>query len=576
MKNWMRLGAVLAAGALLVSAGGTQAEAGTTKGRFDRPQSDYAKVRKLAKGTPKQVGLDGAALDKAWADVESWTQTKPGEEHPRYPGAVLTYGHAGKVVMKNATGFSRKYANATDELPRDQWIETRTDTIYDMASVSKLFTSIVVMQQVEKGLIDLDAPAATYIPEFAQNGKEAVTVRMLLTHTSGFTPFIPIWKVEPDRAARIQAVWAQGLDNEPGTTYTYSDLNLITLGEISAKVTGKPLDQLVTEGITEPLGMVDTGYNPPESKLDRVAATEFQAVPDRGMVWGQVHDENAWSLDGVAGHAGIFSTADDMAILAQTFLNGGTYDRKRILEEETVTAMITNENTEFPGDAHGLGFELDQMWYMGGLASGRTAGHTGYTGTSIVIDFQSNSFAVLLSNRVHPSRSWGSVNPAREAAATGLADAMSVKPVKGNDYWRSDRGSKVTNTIDLTVPATAAKVDLQAFVETESSDPLSLEVSTDGGKTFTFLPFTVDGVAQTKPYGAHGLRAWQDVSAALPAATDGQPVVLRVKQTFDTLYSGRGLLVDDVQVTNAAGKVVLNGESKSAPFVAQGWSKATR
>lgn len=553
----------------------SQAEAGITKGRFDRPQSDYAKVRKLAEGTPRQVGLDGPTLDKAWAEVASWTQTKPGDKFPRYPGAVLTYGHAGKVVLQNATGFSRRYANATDELPRDQWIETGTDTIYDMASVSKLFTSIVVMQQVEKGLIDLDAPAATYIPEFAQNGKEAVTIRMLLTHTSGFTPFIPLWKTEPDRAARLQQVWAQGLANPPGSTYTYSDLNLITLGEVAAKVSGKPLDQLVTDGITQPLGMVDTGYNPPASKINRIAATEFQAAPDRGMVWGQVHDENAWSLDGIAGHAGIFSTAKDMSILAQAFLNGGTYDRRRILSEDSVTAMITNENTEFPDDAHGLGFELDQMWYMGGLASGRTAGHTGYTGTSLVLDFASNSFVVLLSNRVHPSREWGSVNPAREAAATGLADAMSVQPAKGTDFWRSDRAAKSTNTLDLALPPTAASVELQAFFETESSDPFSLQVSTDGGKTFAFAPFSVDGVAQTKPYGAHGLRAWQDVTATLPAPVAGKPVVLRIQQTQDTLYAGRGLLVDDVQVRDATGRVVLNGEA-AAPYVAKGWSRATR
>src|SRR5699024_3509970 len=182
--------------------------------------------------------------------------------------------------------------------------------------------------------------------------------------------------------------------------------------------------------------MVDTGYNPPAAKLQRIAATEYQEVPDRGMVWGEVHDENAWSLGGVAGHAGIFSTLDDMAILSQTMLNGGWYGEARILAEESVTAMITNENEEFPGDAHGLGFELNQRWYMSGLTSIRTAGHTGFTGTSLVIDFNSASFVILLTNRVHPSREWGSINPARRSAADGMADAMSIEP---DAHGRSSR-----------------------------------------------------------------------------------------------------------------------------------------
>ena len=180
-------------------------------------------------------------------------------------------------------------------------------------------------------------------------------------------------------------------------------------------MTGKTLDKLVADGITKPLQMRDTGYNPDPKKKPRIAATEFQTAPPRGMVWGSVHDENAWSLGGVAGHAGVFSTADDLAVLAQTFLNGGSYRGARILKESSVTAMITNFNQAFPGNDHGLGFELNQRWYMGGLSGPRTAGHTGYTGTSIVIDFDSRSFAILLTNRVHPSRNWGSNNPARRA-----------------------------------------------------------------------------------------------------------------------------------------------------------------
>ena len=139
------------------------------------------------------------------------------------------------------------------------------------------------------------------------------------------------------------------------------------------------------------------------------------------MVRGSVHDENAWSLNGVAGHAGVFSTADDLAVLAQTIINGGAYGGTRILSEDSVDALLHNENAAFPGNSHGLGFELDQMWYMDGLSGPETAGHTGYTGTSIVIDRASRSFVILLTNRVHPSRSWGSNNPARRAVARDMA-----------------------------------------------------------------------------------------------------------------------------------------------------------
>jgi CubicO group peptidase (beta-lactamase class C family) len=176
--------------------------------------------------------------------------------------------------------------------------------------------------------------------------------------------------------------------------------------------------------------MVDTGYNPDPSLKPRIAVTEYQAEPARGMVWGEVHDENGWSFGGVAGHGGVFSTAADMAVLAQTMINGGAYGRHR-MRADSVQQMISNENGAFPGDEHGLGFELNQRWSLGGLSSLCTAGHTGYTGTSLVIDFSSRSFVILLTNRVHPRRSWGSVNPALVTAAQGLAEAIAVRPRSG-------------------------------------------------------------------------------------------------------------------------------------------------
>jgi CubicO group peptidase (beta-lactamase class C family) len=380
-----------------------------------------ARTTVLRDAAPERVGLDPEPIAAAVAQVRSH-EVAPEGGHALYPGAVALMGHHGAVVERDASGYALRWATDTEELPRDQWVPMRGDTIFDLASVSKLFTSITVAQLVEEGRVRLDEPVATYLPEFAAAGKQAVTVQQLLTHTSGFTSWLPLYSRYPDKASRIKAVMDQPLTNPPGSTYLYSDLNMITLGVLVERLRGRSLDQVVAERVTGPLRMRDTGYNPRDR--ERTAATEYQAVPARGLVWGEVHDENAWSLGGVAGHAGVFSTADDLAVLAQALLNGGAYKGKRILRPETVTALITNVNQAFPGDDHGLGFELDQPWYMGDLSGPRTAGHTGYTGTSIVIDFQTKSFAILLTNRVHPSRSWGSINIARQEWASGLAHAM--------------------------------------------------------------------------------------------------------------------------------------------------------
>ena len=171
-----------------------------------------------------------------------------------------------------------KYSDGSGtELPADQQIPMRTDTIFDMASVSKLFTSIVVMQLVEKGKVGLDTPIATYVPEFAQNGKEAITVRQALTHTTGLPAWLPLWSAQPDPASRMQMALTAKPTSVPGTTYLYSDLNLISLGEVAHRVTGKTLDKLVADGITKPLQMRDTGYNPDR---EEEAADRRHGVPD--------------------------------------------------------------------------------------------------------------------------------------------------------------------------------------------------------------------------------------------------------------------------------------------------------
>ncbi|TWD79446.1 CubicO group peptidase (beta-lactamase class C family) [Kribbella amoyensis] len=573
----IRAAGIAVVSVVMLTMAGPAVAAGNKSGRFDQPFSGYApKSTLLRDATPAKAGLDPAPIDAALAQVEGWTKPN-GTVKPLYAGAVTLLGHDGKVVTREATGMAVKYADGNGtELPADQQIPMRTDTIFDMASVSKLFTSIVVLQLVEKNKVALDAPIAQYVPEFAENGKESITVRQALTHTTGLPSWLPLWSARPDPASRLQMALTAKPSSTPGSTYLYSDLNLISLGEVAHRVSGKTLDKLVADGITKPLQMRDTGYNPDPKKKQRIAATEYQTAPARGMVWGSVHDENAWSLDGVAGHAGVFSTADDLAVLAQAFLNGGSYRQARILKESSVTAMITNFNQAFPGNDHGLGFELNQRWYMSGLSGPRTAGHTGYTGTSLVIDFDSRSFAILLSNRVHPSRNWGSNNPARRAVAQGLALSLGVGPRHGKDAWFSGTTDASTTTLDarVAVPAAGAKLAFDLFVDTEDTDLLYLESSADG-TTWTKVPFTVRDrgtvIDHDGTISGSGDRHWHQVSAELP----GGDQTVRWRYTSDPLYQGRGVYVDGVKIS-AGHRVLFDGERTPESFTASGWRLSRR
>ncbi|WP_207755474.1 serine hydrolase [Nonomuraea cypriaca] len=533
--------------------------------------------KKLRYGDARKAGLVSEYVDRIAPDAAGFMQPSP--SRPLYPGAVVIAGRDGVIATHEAMGKAVRYADSTPtELPPDQQIEMRKDTIFDMASVSKLFTSIVAVRQIEQGRIALDNPVTAYIPEFAANGKGGITVRDLLTHTSGLPAWIPLY-TSPTVEERYAAVWNVAPTNPPDTIYRYSDLNLITLGVIVERVTGRRLDAVVAEDLTGPLGMRDTGYNPDPALKPRIAATEYQTTtePDRGMIWGQVHDENAWALGGVAGHAGVFSTAYDMAILAQTLLNGGHHGRARILSEDSVRLLLTNFNTAFPGNSHGLGFELDQMWYMEGLSSPVTGGHTGYTGTSFVIDPLSGSFVILLTNRVHPSRDWGSNNPARRAVARDLAMAIPVRPAQGRDAWFSEVGDDRTATLTLPVGAPrGGRLSFALWYDTEAdSDIGSLEASADGGATWNPLPMELS--AGPHRWSSDGTfsgfqgRQWLRAEAHLPAGTTG----LRWRYVSDPLYQGRGVYVDKVRISGPGLHFEDQNPHDAALFVADGWTRST-
>jgi CubicO group peptidase (beta-lactamase class C family) len=543
----------------------------------------------LRRGTPARAGLTAGHLDRLVTDAEAFLSPSP--RRPWYAGAVLLAGRGGTVALHHPIGRALRYSaydEKTDtgvELPPEQQIPMTEDTVFDLASVSKLFTSILAVQQIERGALELEQRVAAYLPEFGAAGKQDVTVRQLLTHTSGFRSWIPLFK-EPTREGRLRLLWNEAPTSPPGTKYLYSDLNLITLQLILEQITGRSLDVLLREDITAPLGMDRTRFNPPASWRPAIAATEDARLPwsglDRGLVWGEVHDENAYAFGGVAGHAGVFSRAWDLAVLARTLLNGGAYGRARILAQESVELLFTDFNTAFPGDEHGLGFELYQHWYMGAMATPRTAGHTGFTGTSLVLDPSTDSFLIVLGNSVHPVRTWRSGSAPRVAAANNLARAVPVRPAHGRTAWFSGMAPAATATLALpeVTPATGhARLRCSLWWDTEpGSDRVFLEASADGGTTWQAAPFETrrrgeDAVARPEGWvsGWSG-RSWHGVESDL-SAWRGRPLRLRWRYTTDQLYVGRGAYVDGLRVDDGGG--TLFDESRpgdAARIETAGWS----
>jgi CubicO group peptidase (beta-lactamase class C family) len=541
----------------------------------------------LRHGSPERAGLLAGHLRQLVLDAEAFLGPSP--KHPWYAGAVLLAGRGGIVALHQPIGMAVRYAaydEKTDtgvEFPAQQQIPAAEDTVYDLASVSKLFTSILAVQQIERGALELTATVASYLPEFTAAGKQDITIRQLLTHTSGFRAWIPLYSA-PTYEGKLQLIWNEAPLNAPGTKYLYSDLNLISLQLVLEKITGRTLDTLLREEITAPLGMHRTRYNPPASWKPKIAATEDARLPwsglNRGLVWGEVHDENAYSLGGVAGHAGVFSCAWDLAILGRALLNGGAYGRARILEPETVDLMFTDFNTAFPGDEHGLGFELYQHWYMGAMATPRTAGHTGFTGTSLVLDPTTDSFLIVLGNSVHPVRSWRSGSAPRVATANNLARAVPVRPARGRTSWFSGTASATTATLALPVldiGAGPARLRCALWWDTEpQSDLLFLEASTDSGATWQPVPFTTAAPHVDEPQehptgsvtGWSG-RVWHRLTADLPQS---RQLSTRWRYRTDQLYVGRGAYVDGLRVES--GDRVVFDEARpadAARIEAVGW-----
>ncbi|PTM59562.1 serine hydrolase domain-containing protein [Desmospora activa] len=491
----------------------------------------------LHPGTPESAGMKREPIQAIDPYMEEVVQSG------QSPGAVVLVARRGHVVKIDSYGDALRYRDDTGT-PVDDPIPMRTNTIFDVASISKIFTTVAVMKLFEEGKFDLDDPVAKHLPEFAQNGKEKVTIRQLMTHTSGYAASIPLHRQGTDREDRIQIVLTHPLLHEPGTTYIYSDLNMIALGALVERLSGQRLDVFVRERITEPLGMKDTMYNPPASLKPRIAATEYQRDVDRGMVWGEVHDEKAWSLDGVAGHAGVFSSAYDLAIFAHTLLQKGKYGNVRILEEETVEQMEENQNEAFPGDEHGLGWELAQGWFMDALADIRTMGHTGFTGTSLVLNRDQATIAITLTNRVHPTRNTPTINPIRRQVARYAADAIPVQMPTTGAAWFAGYGDNLDRTLEAGYLPQAEAARTLTFDTWHRLEPVVdygvVEGSSDGR----------EWVSLTRTFT--GYRDWQRVRVEIPVDIR----YLRFRYHTDDTVNGRGWYVKEPVLRDNEGRTI--------------------
>jgi uncharacterized protein YbbC (DUF1343 family) len=331
----------------------------------------------------------------------------------RLPGAVILVARQGKMVFWRAVGDR---ALVPERRPMN------LTTIFDVASLTKVVvTTPLVLQYVEEGRVRLEDPLARHLPEFRGHPAGRATIRQLLLHTSGLPPGLPRGDTSEGAAAILRAIRREGLLAPPGTRYLYSDLNYILLGALLERITGRPLPALAHERIFQRLGMRETFFNPPEVWHYRIAPTE---ILNGEMRAGIVHDPLAFRMGGVAGHAGLFSTAEDLARFAQAILNGGAYGGGRILGPRTVTLMMTPLTLPGSRTRRALGWEVDAPAAIRGVhASPASFGHTGFTGTALWIDPPTDTFVVFLSNRVHPDGT-GDLSGLRGAAISAAGRAV--------------------------------------------------------------------------------------------------------------------------------------------------------
>jgi serine-type D-Ala-D-Ala carboxypeptidase len=337
------------------------------------------------------------------------------------PGATLAVGFRGKVAIH---AFGKLSYDAKSPA-------VKPTTMYDIASLTKVVATTTLVAKLVEGdfavPLDLDAKVERYLPEWASGPqpewRHRVTVRHLLTHTSGLPPFKEYWRTSKSKQDMLTKIFAEPLEYEPGTKEVYSDLGIILMAEIIERLTGRKLDDLANSFIFSPLGMKDSMYNPPKKLWPTIAPTEFDKNLRHRLVQGEVHDENAFAIGGVSGHAGVFSTALDLAAVSQMLLNGGVYAHQRILRRATLAQFTTPQ--QLSGGTRTLGWAVPTPGGLSGnYFSARSYGHTGFTGTSIWIDPDRQLFVVFLTNRVHPTRENQKIQQVRRDVHDAVMQAL--------------------------------------------------------------------------------------------------------------------------------------------------------
>jgi uncharacterized protein YbbC (DUF1343 family)/CubicO group peptidase (beta-lactamase class C family) len=406
---------------------------------------------------PSAVGMSPAQLTYIDQIIEAEIAKK------QLPGAVIIVGRQGKIVWRRAYG-----QRALEPQPEAMTL----DTIFDLASLTKVVaTATSVMILVERGQVRLGDAVARYIPEFAEVGKKNITVEQLLIHRSGLIADNDIKDYHAGPEAALQNIWKLAPLAEAGAKFIYSDVNYIVLAELVRRVSGRSVDQFALENIFQPLGMKDTGYKPLErlgqSAQARVAPTEKrggaskiestgeQAVGEEHWMRGEVHDPRAYLLGGVAGHAGLFATADDLAIYCQMILNGGEYQGRRILSPLGVARMTeprASGGNAIDGLARGIGWDVFTGFSVnrGDLFPVGSFGHTGFTGTGLWLDPTSETFVVFLSNRVHPKldpKQPADVSSLRGRIASVVAASIIAPPFGKDRETDRPRDTEIRATI---------------------------------------------------------------------------------------------------------------------------------
>ena len=368
-------------------------------------------------GQTSGPSFDTARLDSVVAYLRTQVDSA-------FPGAVVAVGNHNRIALLAAVG----HYGLDDPRPMTP------ETVFDLASLTKVIgLTTACMLLVDQKKLDLDAPVQHYLPEFTGKGKDKVTIRHLLTHSSGMPAWRPLFRETETREAALALVDSTPLDTVPGVRYVYSDLGAIVLTQVVERITKSRIDQYLDTAVFKPLGMTTTRYLPPTEWIDRIAPTEMDTAFRHRMIRGEVHDENTGRLEGISGHAGLFSTAGDLARFASWVLElsqgrrrseevGG--GRGRHLSPSVVQAFIHRQDMP-PGSSRALGWDTPSENSSAGTKMlAHAFGHTGFTGTSIWLDPDRDLFIILLTNRVHPTRANTKIREVRPHVADLVVDAL--------------------------------------------------------------------------------------------------------------------------------------------------------